>query len=283
MAARSTQRRFTVVSLCGTTISSPTTTITAWKISGSTRRTLAWGSPASQTRPVGLVSWRKGGVGGAAIPLTLPELIAAMILPRRSLPQGTYCSRIWANDWIRTFADPLKALNVTGLVLTRGLWLGAQRHGTVLWSSDIFSTFEELQRQVGRNRTGWRLVWGAGRRRAGGGPAHGAQPVASKDALVGWSMRATHQHRPYSDPLYSLLCHSRCLRAWLQVSQECPGGPPTSVALDARPRHKTTLNRTCRWVVPGVYYPARVRVRGRFEIKGQGQGPNRQIEGQGLN
>lgn len=40
------------------------------------------------------------------------------------------------------------ALNETGLVLTRGLWLGAQRHGVVLWSSDIFSTFEELTRQV---------------------------------------------------------------------------------------------------------------------------------------
>jgi len=33
-------------------------------------------------------------------------------------------------------------------VLTRGVWAGGARHGVVLWSSDIESTFEELTVQV---------------------------------------------------------------------------------------------------------------------------------------
>lgn len=35
-----------------------------------------------------------------------------------------------------------------GVVLTRSVWAGAARLGVVLWSSDIFSTFEELTAQV---------------------------------------------------------------------------------------------------------------------------------------
>ena len=34
------------------------------------------------------------------------------------------------------------------LVLTRGVWAGGQRHGIVLWSSDIHSSFEQLASQV---------------------------------------------------------------------------------------------------------------------------------------
>jgi len=34
------------------------------------------------------------------------------------------------------------------LLLTRGVWAGGQRHGVVLWSSDIWSSFEELAAQV---------------------------------------------------------------------------------------------------------------------------------------
>lgn len=72
---------------------------------------------------------------------------------------GAYCSRIWANDWIRTYSDGLASMNDTGLILTRGLWLGAQRFGVVLWSSDIFSTFDSLTRQV---RNCWRSPCMAG-------------------------------------------------------------------------------------------------------------------------
>eukprot|EP00658_Telonema_sp_P-2_P074568 TRINITY_DN6382_c0_g2_i1.p1 TRINITY_DN6382_c0_g2~~TRINITY_DN6382_c0_g2_i1.p1 ORF type:complete len:235 (-),score=19.37 TRINITY_DN6382_c0_g2_i1:172-876(-) len=34
------------------------------------------------------------------------------------------------------------------MLLTRGVWAGGQRHGVVLWSSDIESSFEELAAQV---------------------------------------------------------------------------------------------------------------------------------------
>eukprot|EP00054_Salpingoeca_dolichothecata_P000078 m.15970 g.15970 ORF g.15970 m.15970 type:complete len:601 (-) comp10128_c0_seq1:43-1845(-) len=60
----------------------------------------------------------------------------------------SFCGRFWANTWIQTFSDGMVAENETPLVLTRGLWAGAQRYGVVLWSSDIFSTFEELTAQV---------------------------------------------------------------------------------------------------------------------------------------
>ena len=33
-------------------------------------------------------------------------------------------------------------------MLTRGVWAGGQRHGIVLWSSDIHSSFEQLASQV---------------------------------------------------------------------------------------------------------------------------------------
>ena len=61
-----------------------------------------------------------------------------------------YCGRWWLNTWLQTFSDGLYGLQKTPLILTRGYWLGAHRHGAVLWSSDIMSTFEELTEQAGR-------------------------------------------------------------------------------------------------------------------------------------
>ena len=49
---------------------------------------------------------------------------------------------------MQTFGDGLAAEHVAPLLLTRGWWAGAQRFGGVLWSSDIFSTFDELKAQV---------------------------------------------------------------------------------------------------------------------------------------
>ena len=60
-------------------------------------------------------------------------------------------SNLWVNDWLKTFTDPVAALAVPGqppMALTRGVWAGGQKHGVVLWSSDIESTFEELRAQV---------------------------------------------------------------------------------------------------------------------------------------
>jgi alpha-D-xyloside xylohydrolase len=58
-------------------------------------------------------------------------------------------TNLWVGGWITTFSQPVSYLgDVTPLVLTRGVWAGGQRHGIVLWSSDIDSTFEQLASMV---------------------------------------------------------------------------------------------------------------------------------------
>ena len=58
-------------------------------------------------------------------------------------------SNLWVNSWISTFTDPVAALGEERpLALVRGVWAGGQRHGVVLWSSDVESTFGELAAQV---------------------------------------------------------------------------------------------------------------------------------------
>eukprot|EP00038_Savillea_parva_P017223 m.19431 g.19431 ORF g.19431 m.19431 type:complete len:869 (-) comp3692_c0_seq1:8-2614(-) len=61
---------------------------------------------------------------------------------------ANYCGRLWLNTWMQLFADGTRNESGQALILTRGWWPGAQRHGGVLWSSDIFSTFSELTAQV---------------------------------------------------------------------------------------------------------------------------------------
>ena len=47
------------------------------------------------------------------------------------------------------YTDPVAKLGEhLPMALTRGVWAGGQRHGIVLWSSDIESTFDELTAQV---------------------------------------------------------------------------------------------------------------------------------------
>jgi alpha-glucosidase (family GH31 glycosyl hydrolase) len=63
-------------------------------------------------------------------------------------PAAAY-SNLWVGSYISTFSDPVKALGgEPPLVLTRGTWAGGQKHGIVLWSSDTWSSFEELASQV---------------------------------------------------------------------------------------------------------------------------------------
>ena len=58
-------------------------------------------------------------------------------------------SNLWVNQWLKMYSDPVAELKEhLPLVLTRGVWAGGQRHGIVLWSSDIESTFAELTSQV---------------------------------------------------------------------------------------------------------------------------------------
>lgn len=58
-------------------------------------------------------------------------------------------SQLWVNSWLSTFSRPVALLgDQPPLVLTRGVWAGGQRHGVVLWSSDIQSTFEQLASMI---------------------------------------------------------------------------------------------------------------------------------------
>ena len=60
-------------------------------------------------------------------------------------------SNLWVNEWLSMYSDPVAAEPeqvAPPLVLTRGVWAGGQRHGIVLWSSDIHSSFEQLASQV---------------------------------------------------------------------------------------------------------------------------------------
>ena len=65
-------------------------------------------------------------------------------------PAAAY-SNLWVNDWLSLYSDPVAAEPgqvEPPLVLTRGVWAGGQRHGVVLWSSDIHSSFEQLASMV---------------------------------------------------------------------------------------------------------------------------------------
>lgn len=65
-------------------------------------------------------------------------------------PPAAY-SQLWVNDWLKMYSDPVAAQPMQKeppLVLTRSVWAGGQRHGIVLWSSDIHSSFEQLASQV---------------------------------------------------------------------------------------------------------------------------------------
>lgn len=64
---------------------------------------------------------------------------------------AAFASNYWVNDWISMFTDSIASESqgsTLPLVLTRGVWAGGQRHGVVLWSSDVESTFEELSAQI---------------------------------------------------------------------------------------------------------------------------------------
>lgn len=57
-------------------------------------------------------------------------------------------SQLWVGSWLSTFSRPIALLGEAPLVLTRGVWAGAQRFGVVLWSSDIQSSFEQLASMI---------------------------------------------------------------------------------------------------------------------------------------
>eukprot|EP00041_Stephanoeca_diplocostata_P012221 m.203848 g.203848 ORF g.203848 m.203848 type:complete len:702 (+) comp18865_c0_seq2:159-2264(+) len=66
-----------------------------------------------------------------------------------SLGPARFASNLWVNSWLQMFSEPVaQAGDVAPLLLTRGTWAGGQRYGIVLWSSDIWSTFEELAAMV---------------------------------------------------------------------------------------------------------------------------------------
>lgn len=58
-------------------------------------------------------------------------------------------SNIYPLDYAKAFYDGQKAEGQTDIInLVRCVWAGSQRFGTLLWSGDVHSTFESLQKQV---------------------------------------------------------------------------------------------------------------------------------------
>lgn len=56
----------------------------------------------------------------------------------------------WLESYKPPFADGLRGEGKEGdiCLLVRSAWLGSQRHGALLWSGDVPSTFDSLRRQV---------------------------------------------------------------------------------------------------------------------------------------
>jgi len=79
-------------------------------------------------------------------PVLLPVASTGM---DTSLGPAAAYGNYWPNAWIQLVSDGLVSSGTASpITLTRAVWAGAARLGTVLWSSDIWSTFEELAAQV---------------------------------------------------------------------------------------------------------------------------------------
>ena len=75
--------------------------------------------------------------------------VIAAIADQTSFGPAVAYSNLWVNQWLAMYTDPVTAIGQDlPLALTRSVWAGGQRHGIVLWSSDIESTFDELAAQV---------------------------------------------------------------------------------------------------------------------------------------
>lgn len=69
---------------------------------------------------------------------------------RTSLGNGEQSLSVYPYYYAQTFADGLRREGREGdiCLLVRSAWLGSQRHGALLWSGDVPSTFDSLRRQV---------------------------------------------------------------------------------------------------------------------------------------
>jgi alpha-D-xyloside xylohydrolase len=68
---------------------------------------------------------------------------------RYYLGNGSEVSNIYPFYYAQTFYDGIKAAGEQEVVnLLRCAWLGSQRHGIVVWSGDIASTFDSLRKQL---------------------------------------------------------------------------------------------------------------------------------------
>merc|ERR1711957_922552 len=52
---------------------------------------------------------------------------------------AAFASNLWVNDYLSAFSEPVRA-SEEPMVLTRAVWAGGQRHGAILWSSDIWNS-----------------------------------------------------------------------------------------------------------------------------------------------
>jgi alpha-D-xyloside xylohydrolase len=68
---------------------------------------------------------------------------------RYSIGNGSEVSNIYPYYLAKTFYEGQKGENQKDIVnLIRSGWIGSQRYGAVLWSGDIFGTFDVLRRQI---------------------------------------------------------------------------------------------------------------------------------------
>mgnify|MGYP004701275667 FL=1 len=68
---------------------------------------------------------------------------------RYTLGRGTKVTNIYPFEYARTFYEGQKKAGQKDVInLIRCVWAGSQRYGTLLWSGDVRSDFDSLQRQV---------------------------------------------------------------------------------------------------------------------------------------
>jgi alpha-D-xyloside xylohydrolase len=68
---------------------------------------------------------------------------------RYQLGPNVQIGNVYPQLFARTFADGMRAEGEQDFVsLLRAAWAGSQRHGALVWSGDIHSTWEDLRRQI---------------------------------------------------------------------------------------------------------------------------------------
>lgn len=149
-------------------------------------------------------------------------------------PASAY-NNLWVGSYLAAFSEPIKRQGrEPPLVLTRGVWAGGQKHGIVLWSSDIWSSFEELASQVpegvhaGLSGIPW---WTTD---VGGYGCGNVQPNYTpymQELMVRWYV--TNPCDQSFPPHSSTLRFSLLINSMMQIGRKCPIRVPSGVGSKA--------------------------------------------------